>query len=170
MNGAVVGITVAYVALAVLLLSLNVYSRWPAWVKLSAVVLTGALYYVTYLSLEGLSGWPARSSLPKEFVMLSGYVKEPDKTSGDEGRVYLWVLSLEKERVSSAPRAYHLPYSPLLHREIEEAGKRLRRGIKQLGKTETVKGKVQEGERTWIDEHVERIVIYDLPDPELPEK
>ncbi len=170
MSGATFGITVAYVALAVLLLSLNVYSRWPAWIKLSAIVLTGALYYVTYLSLEGLSGWPVRGSLPKEFVMLSGYVKEPSKASGDKGEVYLWVLSLEKERVSSAPRGYHLPYSPLLHREIEEAGKRLRRGIKQLGKTETIKTQAQEGDQTWIDEHVERIVIYDLPDPELPEK
>lgn len=170
MSGGILGITVAYVALAVLLLSLNVHSRWPAWVKLSATVLTGALYYVTYLSLEGLSGWPARSSLPQEFVMLSGYVHEPSKTGNDKGRVYLWVLSLEKERVSSAPRGYHLPYSPLLHREVEEAGKRLRRGIKQLGKTETVQGRVQEGDQAWIDEHVERIVIYDLPDPELPEK
>ena len=170
MSNAVFGITVAYVALAVLLLSLNVYSRWPAWVKLSAIVLTGTLYYVTYLSVEGLSGWPARNALPKEFVMLSSYVKEPDKTKNSEGEVYLWVLPLEKEHASSAPRGYRLPYSPLLHREIEEAGKRLRRGIKQLGKTEMVKGKVQEGEQTWLDGHVERIVIYDLPDPELPEK
>ncbi len=170
MSNAVFGITVAYVALAVLLLSLNVYSRWPTWVKLSAIVLTGTLYYVTYLSLEGLGGWPAQSALPKEFVMLSGYVKEPDKIKNSEGEVYLWVLSLERERVSSAPRGYRLPYSPLLHREIEEAGKRLRQGIKQLGKTEMVRSNTQEGEQTWLDEHIERIVIYDLPDPELPEK
>ena len=142
MSAAVFGITVAYVALAVLLLSLNVYSRWPAWVKLSAIGLTGALYYVTYLSVEGLSGWPVRSILPKEFVMLSGYVREPrqDQKIAKE-KCTCGCCLFEKERTSSAPRGYRLPYSPLLHREIEEAGKRLRRGIKQLGKTETVRAR-----------------------------
>ncbi len=170
MSGAVVGITVAYIALAVLLLSLNIYSRWPAWVKLSAIVVTGAFYYVTYLSLEGLGGWPARASLPQEFVMLSGRVEEPDKRTGSEGRVYLWALSFDEERASDVPRAYSLPYSRRLHKEVGEAAKRLRRGVVQLGKVEEVAAKTQTGEQTWLDERVRRIVIYDLPDPELPEK
>ncbi len=170
MSGAALGITVAYVALAVLLLSLNVYSRWPAWVKLSAVVVTGALYYVTYASFEGLKGWPVKAALPEKFVMLSGYVEEPDKRTGSAGQVYLWTLSLGEDHASDTPRAYRLPYSPRLHKEVGDAGKRLRRGVAQIGRVEETRTRLQPGEQTWLDERSERIVIYDLHDPELPEK
>ena len=170
MNSAVFGIVIAYVALAVLLLSLNVYSRWPAWVKFSAVVVTGVLYYVTYVSLEGVRGWPSMSVLPEKFVMLSGYVEEPDKRTGSEGQVYLWALSLGKDRANGTPRAYRLPYSLRLHKEVAEAGKRLRRGVAQIGRVEEPSLQLQPGEQAWLDERAERIVIYDLHDPELPEK
>ena len=170
MSAATLGISVAYVALAVLLLSLNVHSRWPVWVKISAVIVTGALYYVTYVSFENIKGWPAKAALPEKFVMLSGYVKEPGKRAGSEGYIYLWALSLGEDRAGDAPRAYRLPYSPRLHKEVATAAKRQRRGIAQIGRVEEPAPQPLSGDQNWLDELAERIVIYDLNDPELPEK
>ena len=171
MSGAIIGITVAYVALAVLLLSLNIYSRWPPWIKIGAVVLTGALYYVTYVSLESFLGWPARASLPQKFMMLAGSIDEPDEETGSRGAIYIWAVSLERDRRADNPRAYRVPYSRRLHEQVGAAKKQLRNGIVQVGEVEEGSMKRARGLASlWSDDSTVRIVIYDLPDPELPDK
>ena len=171
MSAAVVGVTVAYVALAVLLLSLNIYSRWPAWVKIGAVALTGVLYYVTYASFGSFLGWPAHAALPQKFMMLAGSIDEPDEKTGARGAIYIWAVSLDRDRPADSPRAYRVAYSRRLHEQVGAAKKQLRNGIVQVGEVEEVSAKRARGLASlWSDDSVSRIVIYDLPDPELPDK
>lgn len=172
MSEAVIGLSLAYVALAALVVVLLVYTRWPLWVKSSVVIGISVFYFVTYTSLEQILGWPTTTAIPKEFMVLSGYVKEPDKNAGDDGKVYLWIAAydLKNHRVVDTPRAHVLPYSPYLHEQVEIANKKLQRGDPQVGRVELVSGPQLKAPKTWTDERVERIVLYDFPHRELPEK
>ena len=172
MNEAIVGISLAYVVLAVLLVSMLVYTRWSLWVKVAIVIGVGVFYFVTYASLERILGWPTAEPPPKEFVLLSGYVKEPDENADESGHVYLWLVAydLEKRAVLDTPRAYVLPYTPYLHEQVNEANKRLKRGKSQVGRVELVSGPQLNTPRSWVDERVERMTLYDFPRREMPEK
>ena len=172
MTTAIIGITIAYIALAALLLNLNLYSRWPAWVKISAIVVVSALYYITYISLQNFLGWPTKTELPDQFIMLSARVDEPNKQKSDDGAVYLWLLPLNNEGIAySSPRSYKVPYSPMLHQEINRAQKQLRREIVQIGKVENMAATASKlAPGSVFYEENKRIIIYDLPDPELPDK
>lgn len=170
MSGALIGIISAYVALAILLLGLSVYSRWSLWVKISAIVLTGFFYYATYLSLEDLLGWPTQSDLPSEFIMLAGKIEEPDETADTDGAIYIWALALRGDRLYDTPRAYELPYSKPLHNQVSEANKKIRRGVTQIGKSENIVVHKPIVGQNWFEERIQRVTIYDLPDPELPDK
>ena len=170
MTSALVGIITAYVALAVLLLGLCLYSKWPVWIKAGAIIVTCFFYYATYLSLQSLLGWPTQSDLPGEFIMLAGKVEEPDEESESSGAIYLWALSLNGDYLYGMPRAYKIPYSKPLHNQVSEANKKLRRGVVQIGKSENIIVHKPGIGQTWFEEHIQRVSIYDLPDPELPDK
>lgn len=173
MNEAVVGLSLAYVALAVLVVLLLVYTRWPLWLKASVVLGVGVFYFVTYASLERVLGWPTAEPLPAEFIVLSGRVKEPvAHAEGDDGAIYLWIVAydIEKQAVLDTPRAHKLPYSADLHKQVAAANKRRQRGNPQVGRVELVSGPRLRAPRTWVDQRVERITLYDFPRRELPEK
>ena len=172
MNEAIIGLSLAYVALAVLVVLLLMYTRWPLWLKVSVVLGISTFYFVTYVSLERIPGWPASVALPEEFMVLSGFVREPDASAGEDGKVYLWIIAydIDDRKVLDTPRAYVLPYSPYLHKQVNTANKRLQRGNRQVGRVDLVSGPRLQAPRTWIDERVERITLYDFPHQELPEK
>lgn len=170
MTGAIIGITVAYVALAVLLLNLNFHSRWPAWIKGAAVAVVTVFYFVTYWALQGLLGWPTGDGTPREFIVLSAHVEEPDDKLGVKGGVYLWILAREDSRVGDTPRAYRLPYSKELHAQASRAAKQINRGIAQIGKMETAAPSASGVLAPWIEDRPQNLIIYDLPAPELPDK
>ena len=171
MTTSIIGITVAYTVLAVLVLNLNFYSRLPIWIKAGAILLTTALYFVTYLSLQGFTGWPTQNHLPDEFVVLSAHTEEPDKTTGTKGSIYLWILAREGNSTLNQPRAYRLPYSRELHTEIDQAVRQLNFGVTQLGKMESIPLRGQgTPQASLLEEYTKRIKIQDLPSPELPDK
>ena len=68
------------------------------------------------------------------------------------------------------PRAYKLPYTRKLHRQIEEGLKKGNSGIQQMGVAEAKAGagKGLGFLRPGNDE--QEIKISDLPSPQLPEK
>jgi hypothetical protein len=171
MTPAIIGLSIAYVALAVLLLSLSLTTRWPVWVKLTCIVLLTGFYFLTFHSLNGMRGWPTTVDLPERFLLLDSSVTEPNKSTGTEGVVYIWVKSLQADRPASQPRAFELPYSKELHSRLQEAENRMRNGILQLGRherrtlsAEETKGLLQ------FETRRHELYLYDLPDPALPEK
>ena len=84
------GLIATYIVLAVLLLSINLYSKWSWQVKAMTILVTSAFYIISYFSFSPLLGWPTKQALPSHFRLLSSEVHQPDKLTGEEGAVYLW--------------------------------------------------------------------------------
>ncbi len=170
MNEAIIGTLAGYLVLVILLLNLGLYTTWPAWIKTAAIGLVAVFYITTYFSIKQFLGWPTERELPKSFMMLSSWITEPDKKTGKGGSIHVWAVQLSDEGPAAEPRAYALPYDADLHQELNEAQLRLRQGMIQIGsagKPESSFGWVTS--KQFIDNRQE-IKLYDLPDPELPEK
>ena len=101
----VAGLIASYIVIAILLLSLNLYSRWRWPVKAFAILLVSAFYVVSYRSIPPLLGWPVGQDLPKKFNLVAVYVAEPDKVTGDEGEIFLWLTSLDQGFKNLKPRS-----------------------------------------------------------------
>ena len=140
MSLAFMGLLAAACGVAVLLLNMNLRSTWPWTVKFAATVVTSALLVVVYLAVLALLGWPTSEPLPDRFVLISADVQEPIKGRDDEGVIYLWAKAVEDP--GSEPRAYRLPYSEKLHRQVVSALDSARSGTRQLG---TVTGRSGSG-------------------------
>lgn len=127
------GLIVSYAILAVLLLVMVLYTRFH-WALKSAVVVLVAVYLpVSYFTLVDAFGWPTYGHLPDRFRLVGAEVYEPDKSQGTPGEIYLWVTALSDRAGRAPPRAYKIPYSPVLHTKISEAEKGLNAGVEQMG-------------------------------------
>jgi hypothetical protein len=132
---AIAALTAGYIALAVLLLSLNLTSLWRWWIKAGSIVATTIFFGVTFQALGGLTGWPTTQRLPDRFAMVWSTVVEPDKKTNNPGGVYVWAQELDANNVpSTTPRSYKLPYSDALARKIARAQEKREHGIEVMGK------------------------------------
>ena len=116
------GLIAAYVVVALLLLSVNLYTRWSWRVKALCTAVVAAFYLITYFSHPLLLGWPTDAELPKRFNLVAIYVVEPDKSSGNEGEIFLWATDLRDGPSHAEPRSYRVPFSGELHAKVVEAG------------------------------------------------
>src|SRR6201998_4222172 len=106
-----IGVGLSYVVVSVLLLSLNLASRWYWGVKAAAIAVTSLFFGVSYVSIAGLIGWPSEARVPEHFQLDWGTVVEPDKLNGSPGAIYLWVEALDENNMSSGtPRAFRVQY------------------------------------------------------------
>ena len=134
MTTAVAALTAGYIALAVLLLSLNLTSLWRWWIKAGAIIATTIFFGVTFQALGGLTGWPTTQSLPARFAMVWSTVVEPDKKTNNPGGIYVWAQELDANNVpSTKPRSYQFPYSDALARQATSAQQKRDRGIDVMG-------------------------------------
>jgi len=114
-------LAVSYAVVAALLLNLGVRSRWPAGVKLGAIVLVSLLYAGTYLGLRAREGWPTTEPPTGTFRLLSVLIVEPDVSQEQEGAIYYWAQNMDASgEPSGAPRSYLRPFEPS---ELEAARK-----------------------------------------------
>ena len=182
----------AYVALAALLLSLNLASRWTWWVKAGAIVATTGFFFVSYASMVSFFGWPSDSELPENFQVHWTRIVEPDKFTGADGAIYLWVETLDERNIpSGVPRAYELAYSEDLARRIRGVQESLVEGREQAGRREDVTEAREVDETLATEEQADpamahsdsaahfdpdvqldqaAITFHDLPPPVLPDK
>jgi len=110
-----------YVLLGVLLLSLNLRSRWSWWIKVGAILLTSSAYYLTYHSVNELKGWPVPDPLPERFSVHWVQVDEPDKATGEEGRIYIWLRHLDDlEQPVGKPRVHEILFDNALAQRTQE--------------------------------------------------
>lgn len=134
MSLAVTGLTAAYAALAILLLSLNLTSLWRWWVKATAIVVTIAFFGVTYQSVINLLGWPTAQQMPARFSLVSSRIAEPDKRTNSPGHIYLWADELDENNIPSGrPRSYELAYTMTLARRVNEAQEKRDHGLEVMG-------------------------------------
>lgn len=163
-------LTVVYLVVAFLLLVLCLATRWPRGVKIAMIAAVTVSYFVAHDAFDGMLGWPAANSPPDKFVLLATVIEEPDKEHGTQGAIYVWLNGVEDGKPAAQPRAYKLPYAKDLHALLNEAMKKNRQGISQIGSIEKpVGGKGGSWLRTAADPNV-KIRISDAPAPQLPEK
>ncbi len=138
--GTILATVAAYVAVALLLISLNLTSRWRWWIKGGAIVVTGLFFLGAYLAIASLLGWATNAEIPPRFQLVATRVIEPDPATGNPGALYLWVEELDENNVPNGrPRSYRLPYTAPAAEEIEEPQNRVDEG-------EEVQGMVREQE------------------------
>jgi hypothetical protein len=129
------GIVASYVLIAVLLLSLNLASRWHWGMKAAAIVITAGFFGVFFVSVTDLVGWPTEAHLPDHFQLHWATIVEPDKLNGLPGSIYLWIEALDEDNMlTGTPRAFRVPYSRELADRIGRQGThRARRGSSRHG-------------------------------------
>jgi hypothetical protein len=151
MTSAVLGISMAYVAVGVLLLGMGLTSRFSWWVKAAAIVVTSLFFIEAFFAIKGLQGWPATDTLPVRFQLLWARAVEPDAKTADAGAIYLWIEELDENNVPGGmPRSYRLPYSrPLAERSLK-ARDEIMKGNPQQGSAESLAGTVAQ-QNTKID-------------------
>lgn len=111
-----------YVAIAVLLLSMNLTSRWRWWVKAAAIIVTGGFFVGSYFALVALLGWPSTDDPPPRFALLSTRVVEPDRVTGAAGVIYLWLEEIDENNIPSGkPRSYSLAYTQDFANAVSQA-------------------------------------------------
>ena len=127
-----------YGLLALMLVSLNIFSLWRWWIKAGLIVVTGIVFLAAYSIISGLIGWPSDAQLPQRFSLLHTYVEEPDKQRGDPGHIYLWVQEINEQQIAiAAPRAYVMPYVVETMKGVTNSQEMLDRGEAVLGESET---------------------------------
>src|SRR5262245_9077998 len=152
--GTILSVIVAYMAIAVLLLSLNLFSLWRWWVKASAIVISGLFFLGSYFGVTSLLGLPTQAKVPERFSLVATRTVEPNKSNGDSGAIYLWLEELNDKNVPSGlPISYQLGYTGELADTINEAQKRLNAGERvegllrkiELGPEQRGSGQLQSG-------------------------
>lgn len=166
----ITGIIAAYILLGLLLLSINLYSKWSWPVKAATIIITSAFYIVTYYSFPPLLGWPTSQHPPSQFRLIAAHVVQPNKEAGKDGAVYLWLTEIKNMVDSPDPRAYELKYSNELHERIINVKSKLNKDIAQMGEfkePDDTFNQVDEQRRGVKSVYIE---FYDLPDPLFPDK
>lgn len=165
MTAAVVGLVACYVALASLLLSLNLRSAWRWPVKATAIGITAAFFVVAFLALQGMLGWPTDRRPPARFQLHAALIEEPDRTGGSPGAIYLWLSPRGVDgEVAGPPRAYALPYSRALHEATVRAQAGLQAGVPIDGRSRP--SSRPQGYAT----PSASIELFERPPPSLPPK
>ena len=185
------GILAAYVIVAVLLLSLNLASRWHWAVKAAAIAVTSGFFGVSYFSIGALLGWPSEAPMPEHFRLHWATIVEPDKVSGSLGSIFLWTEQLDADNLPAGiPRAFRVPYSRELADRIARVKQRIEQGIAQVGtardpavpegepaedqrRAETAPRRVEPGspgDPSAFIRNFPSIDFADLPPPALPPK
>jgi hypothetical protein len=125
----ILGLSIAYVLLAALLLVIALRARiaWP--LKVAMVLATSAFYCIAFFRVEGMPGWSATAPLPARFQLLWGRIVEPNPLDQDPGAIHVWIEELDASNFPSGqPRAYRLPYSAGLAGKVEAARAEILKG------------------------------------------
>ena len=147
MNAVVLAISIAYVVMAVLLLSMGLTSRFAWWIKGVVIVVTSVFFIESFFATKSLLGWPGTGQLPHHFQLLWTRVVEPDPKVGDPGAIYLWVEELDENNVpSGTPRSYRLKYTLPLADQSNKARDEIMAGNPQEGTGDDIEG--GEGDKT----------------------
>jgi hypothetical protein len=185
------GIVASYVLIAVLLLSLNLASRWHWGIKAVAIAITAGFFGVFFVSVTELIGWPTEARVPDHFQLHWATIVEPDKLNGLPSSIYLWVEALdENNMLAGTPRAFRVPYSRELADRIGRAKERIEQGADQAGTARDIEMPEGEsdqdrrlagmpprqgepgstGDPAAFVQHMPSIEFEDMPPPALPPK
>ena len=176
--------SITFLALITCLLWVIIGSRGSKKLKTLFIFISVYLCASLGFSLETFKGWPSKSQPVGEFQVHWSVVEEPNKKTGDEGNIYIWLTSnqqAERKGIRKLfidfrggnrhqPRAFRVDYNSQLHVQIAEVKKKINAGrvmmMKFNNKTLSFKGHLEE------NENIKEILFefYDLPPARHPEK
>lgn len=180
--GTILSVVAAYIAIAILLLSMNLTSRWRWWIKAAAIVITGCFFAGSYFAIVSLLGWPTREEPPTKFSLIATRIVEPDKVTGAPGIIYLWLETLDENNVPSGlPRSYSIAYASDLAATVTKAQDMIDGGDDVQGsleptpsaKQDAAPGTAPGGDShggTSYDPTGQNLVFNDMPAVKLPDK
>jgi hypothetical protein len=186
----IASIIVAYAAVSVLLLSLNLTSLWRWWIKGGAIVATVFFFGFSYFAIASLLGWPTRATVPPNFSLLATRIIEPDKFTGAPGSIFLWLETLDDENVPSGqPLSYEVGYTQELAdavtkaQELLDAGEQVEGDLNEYGEERmeadseqqaagepAVAGQLSQGGGSQYEPIGLNITFNDMPPVRLPGK
>lgn len=181
MTGDVILLSIAYAAVAGLLVSLNLATRYAWWVKGIGVVLVTGLYVGSWTALNGLLGWATPEPMPEQFRVLWITMDEPDKATKEPGHIYLWVRQLDEAGLPfGAPRAHRVAWTEAAAEAAQEALDRMDEGELLNGRlgravvtpTEPEQGAEYAGDQSPSGDGAQRpeFEFIRVPPPALPPK
>ncbi len=139
MTGLILILTLAYVAIAGLLLNLNLATAVAGWVKVTAIVLVTTLYAGVWYGYQDLLGWATPDSMPEEFRVHWITLDDPDKVTGEPGAIYFWVRELDAAGFPvGAPRAHKIPWD-------EESAEAAEEALARMDEGELLNGRLSKG-------------------------
>lgn len=134
-----VGLAVAFVIISTVFLWF--FLRTPGHIIIKIILIPVTIWYslVLYYTVPNLMGWPTSEAIPENSQILAVRIKEPNPKHNDPGAIYFWLNTKpdsEKQKPSPAtwlnpqkvfsyssathPRAYKLPYSREVHKQVVE--------------------------------------------------
>ena len=102
-----------YAGLA-LLAGLLISGRADWRLRLVAIVVVPLLAFALWRAAQPPKGWPTTNHQPVTASFLWGDIREP--AAGDPGRIFIWL-----DVGASQPRAFSLPYTRQLHKQVQAA-------------------------------------------------
>ncbi len=135
MTAMVLLLSLGYAAVAALLLTLNLATRYSPWLKAGVIILVTMLYAGTWYGTRGLLGWASPDPLPEDFRVLWITMEEPDKVTRAPGTIYYWIRSLDEAGLPAGPpRAYAMPWT-------EHSAEAAQQALEQLEDGELLNGR-----------------------------
>lgn len=132
-------LTIAYAALATVLLIVIARVDLPRGVKVAVIAAMGVFNVAVFFWSQSLLGWSAATAMPDRFQVLWTRVLEPNASKQFPGAIHLWVEALDERNIPSGePRAYVVPYSAALAQKTAEAQSEIKKGNAQGGKAGAV--------------------------------
>jgi hypothetical protein len=140
-----IGLSIAFVIISAIVLWFAI--RTPGQIIIKALLIPATVWYglALYYSVPNLMGWPVSQTIPDNCQVIAVRIMEPDPKHSNPGAIYFWVnikpspkspeqtlnAQLNPKSVFSynsktQPRAYQLPYSRKLHKEIVDAQRKAR--------------------------------------------
>jgi hypothetical protein len=134
--------------------------RWVLRVPL--LVATPLLALAVWWQLSQRDGWPSGSRPATGSAFVASVVQAP--TPGNAGAIYLWAQPPN----SNAPRAYRLPYSHELERQVARAASAAKHGARVGVRSPKRRARPRQGTRGQAP--AAALEFYRLPSPALPVK
>lgn len=139
MTFVIIALASSFAVLIALLVIAVMASRLPIILRGLLTIMAITLMFVTYWGVSEIRGLPSDTALPAQFRMHWARILEPNKISGENGSIFLWVEALDEDNYPSGlPRAYQLPYTPELADAVEQA-------LAAISDGEEVAGQIEEG-------------------------
>jgi hypothetical protein len=159
-------IPLAFIVLVSVILWMIIGGRGHWAAKAAVIVVALHVSIGLWWALGDVEGWPVVGTPPEKFALHAMLVKEPAGDNGAGGAIYLWLT--ETNEKAKEPRCYKLPYSKELHKELAEAGQKMRGGKRVMGERRKGQRRPRAGGVEY--EIHQEYVFYDLPPPAMPQK